>query len=167
MLLLFLPQDLQGIHKCHQAQRQEENQCSPSAQKILSQIERLYFSASIQITAAISLLRWGQEQKNLLSGVMEIFCQLQICIASLRTQRILKVFLPHQFEVLLDGFGGQGVLPEDEVLIFPAPVHLGHHQIRQEVLREQNEQLQLGGGEYLINFCLLLPFRQHIMIHTL
>lgn len=43
--------------------------------------------------------------------------------------------MPHQFEVLLDGFGRQRVLAEDQVLVLPAAVHFRHHQVRQEVLK--------------------------------
>lgn len=50
------------------------------------------------------------------------------------TKGVLQVLLPHQLEVFLDGLGRQRVLSEDEVLVLAAAIHLGHHQVREEVL---------------------------------
>lgn len=58
------------------------------------------------------------------------------------TQSILKIFLAHEFEVLLDGFGAQRILTKDQVLVLATSVHLRHHQIRQEVLDEQTNNKQ-------------------------
>lgn len=49
----------------------------------------------------------------------------------------MEVLLPHQLEVLLNGLGGDGVLSEDQDVMFSATVHLRHHQVGQKVLVEQ------------------------------
>lgn len=50
------------------------------------------------------------------------------------TEGVVKVFLSHQLQILLNGFGGQRVLPEDQHIVVCTAVHLRHHQVCQEVL---------------------------------
>lgn len=63
------------------------------------------------------------------------------------TEGVLQVLLPHQLEVFLDGLGCQRVLPEDEVLVLATAIHLGHHQIREEVLRVERNDLLAGSRD--------------------
>lgn len=68
------------------------------------------------------------------------------------TEGVLQVLLPHQLEVFLNGLGRQRVLSEDEVLVLAAAIHLGHHQIREEVLPiEKNKGME--ELEQLETFC--------------
>ena len=69
----------------------------------------------------------------------------QLCVNVL-TKCIVQVLLSHQFEVLLDGFSGQRVLPKDEHVMVGTSVHLRHNQVCQEVLREEGRK-ERGGGE--------------------
>lgn len=50
------------------------------------------------------------------------------------TNGILEVFLSNQLEILLYGFGGQGVLPKNEVFAVHETVHFRHGHVGQEVL---------------------------------
>lgn len=60
------------------------------------------------------------------------------------TEGVLQVLLPHQLEIFLDGLGCQRVLSEDEVFVLAAAIHLRHHQIREEVLRIERNDLLAG-----------------------
>lgn len=56
-----------------------------------------------------------------------------------RTQGVVQVLLAHQFQVLFNGLGGDGVLSEDQDVMVPTTVHLRHHQVSEEVLGEECE----------------------------
>ena len=56
------------------------------------------------------------------------------------TQRVVQVLLSHQLQVLLDGFGGQRVLPEDQDVVVGTSIHLRHHQVGQEVLNMRGKK---------------------------
>lgn len=52
------------------------------------------------------------------------------------TYGILEVPVPYQFEVLLYGFSGKGVLSKNKMLPVHESIHLTHCHVRQEVLKQ-------------------------------
>lgn len=55
------------------------------------------------------------------------------------TDGVLQIAMRYELQELLDGFGGQRVFSEDQVLAVDEAIHLAHGHVRQEVLKHTRD----------------------------